>query len=81
MKNGFDSRYFSLTGYYGRGVYLADDPVKSHEYTSADAKQCRYIFIVRVALGTQEILRQAENNKMGPSKGFHSILGQAGKHN
>jgi hypothetical protein len=80
MNNGFDSRYFSLKNNYGRGVYLADDPAKSHDYTSPDANKCRYMFIARVALGTQEVLQQAQNNKMGPSKGFHSILGQAGKH-
>jgi hypothetical protein len=38
------------------------------------------MFIVQVALGKQEVLNVAENNKLGPSKGYHSILGRAGGH-
>jgi hypothetical protein len=38
------------------------------------------MFIVRVALGKQEVLNVASNNKLGPSKGYHSILGIAGNH-
>ncbi len=38
------------------------------------------MFVVEVALGNQEVLKQAENNKLGPKPGFHSILGQAGNH-
>ena len=39
------------------------------------------MFVVKVALGKQEVLKVAANNKLGPSKGHHSILGQAGGHN
>ena len=38
------------------------------------------MFIVKVALGKQEPLIAAANNKLGPGKGFHSILGTAGSH-
>ena len=38
------------------------------------------MFVCSLALGKQEVLKVAANNKQGPSKGFHSILGQAGKH-
>lgn len=78
-ENGFDSRYFKPTGYYGRGVYFADTPVKSHDYTSPNAQGCRYMFVVMVALGVQEHLTAAANNKLGPKPGCHSILGTAGK--
>ena len=37
--------------------------------------------MVKVALGKQEVLKNSANNKLGPSKGYHSILGQAGGHN
>jgi hypothetical protein len=36
------------------------------------------MLIVNVALGKQEVLKVAANNKLGPSVGYHSILGQAG---
>lgn len=36
------------------------------------------MFIVNVALGKQEHLTKADNNKTGPNIGFHSILGTAG---
>jgi hypothetical protein len=35
------------------------------------------MFIVRVALGKQEELRTEGKNKLGPAKGFHSIVGLA----
>lgn len=66
---------------YGRGAYFADTPVKSHDYTQPNANGCRHMFIVCVALGNQEHLTAATNEKLGPSKGFHSILGTAGKVN
>jgi DNA polymerase II small subunit/DNA polymerase delta subunit B len=78
---GFDSRYFNNTGYYGRGAYFADVPEKSDDYTERNDDGVKQMFIVKVALGTQEVLTSAANNKLGPSKGYHSILGQAGKHN
>jgi hypothetical protein len=37
------------------------------------------MFIVNVALGNQENMAVTSNNKTGPSKGYHSILGTAGK--
>ena len=36
------------------------------------------MFIVNVALGRQEELKSAANNKLGPEKGYHSIYGIAG---
>jgi len=81
--SGFDSRYFKPTGMYGRGAYFADNPCQSHGYTQADPdnNNCRQMFIVKVALGKQEVLTAAANNKLGPSPGYHSILGKAGKNN
>lgn len=72
---GFDSRYFAKGGYYGRGAYFAEDPCKSHDYTGAPNRK---MFIANVALGKQEHLTKADNNKTGPNIGFHSILGTAG---
>jgi hypothetical protein len=63
---------------YGKGAYFADDPNKSDGYTDATR---RYMFLVNVALGKQEVLKNSDNNKSGPKPGYHSILGQAGKHN
>lgn len=37
------------------------------------------MFLVMVALGRQEHLTAAANNKLGPKPGYHSILGTAGK--
>jgi len=63
---------------YGKGAYFADDPSKSDNYTNPPL---RYMFIVNVALGKQEVLTKSDNSRSGPKAGYHSILGQAGKHN
>ena len=77
--NGFDSRYFSKSGMYGRGAYFADIPTKSHDYAPPNAVGCRFMFVVKVALGKQEHLTAANNAKLGPDPGYHSLLGTAGK--
>lgn len=61
---------------YGRGAYFAEDPVKSNEYTGSGPD--RHMFIVNVALGNQQRMQSTDNNKTGPKKGCHSILGVAG---
>lgn len=82
IKNyGFDSRYYNPNCMYGRGAYFADLARKSHDYTAPNGEGQRHMFIVRVALGKQEHLTQANSKKLGPSPGFHSILGTAGKVN
>ncbi|CAF3878243.1 unnamed protein product, partial [Rotaria sp. Silwood1] len=35
-EDGYDDRFFTTGGLYGHGAYFADDPQKSHSYTSAD---------------------------------------------
>lgn len=75
-KYGFDSRYYNNHGNYGRGVYFADDPAKSHTYTKVNPNGERFMFIVRVALGQQEVLSATNVNRTGPNKGFHSIFGR-----
>ena len=62
---------------YGKGAYFADVPSKSHDYTRDPV---RYMFLVNVALGKQEVLNAADNNKLGPGPAYHSILGVAGAH-
>jgi hypothetical protein len=34
------------------------------------------MFVCWVALGKQEIMKNCDNNKKGPSPGYHSILAQ-----
>lgn len=63
---------------YGKGAYFADVPSKSHDYTGDGP--LRYMFLVNIALGKQEVLTAADNKKLGPGKGYHSILGTAGSH-
>ena len=75
-ESGFDSRFYVTNCYYGRGAYFAEDPMKSHGYTGSGP--LRYMFVVNVALGKQEELKQAANNKTGPKHGYHSIYGIAG---
>ena len=79
---GFDSRYFAKDGYYGRGAYFADESSKSHDYTEQCPKfnNLRCMFLCKVALGKQEHCKQSANGKLGPSPGYHSILGTAGSH-
>jgi hypothetical protein len=38
------------------------------------------MFIVKVALGNQEVINNGCSEKLGPSKGFHSICGTARPH-
>jgi hypothetical protein len=49
--------------------------MRSHEFTSPDSEGNRYMFIVKVALGNQEVINLECKEKLGPSKGFHSIYG------
>ncbi len=81
-EGGFDSRYFAKDGYYGRGAYFADDSSKSHQYVEKCPKynNLNCMFLCKVALGKQEHCKQAANGKLGPSPGYHSILGTAGSH-
>lgn len=62
-------------GMYGTGIYFFGDPSKSHDYTTSPE---RYMYVCDVDLGKQEVLDAANSNKMGPTKGYHSILGRTG---
>ncbi|CAF3030613.1 unnamed protein product, partial [Rotaria sp. Silwood2] len=42
-EDGYDDRYFNTGGLYGHGAYFADDPQKSHNYTSVDPNNETYI--------------------------------------
>jgi len=75
---GFDDRWWSQSGRFGRGAYFADDVMKSNSYvgTSPDC----IIFYCKVLLGNQNIfLKGKEDAKLNnPGKGFHSIKGDTG---
>lgn len=58
-------------------------PGKSHQYTSPCPSFGNHhcMFICKVLLGKQEILNASNQKKIGPSIGYHSLWGKAGKHN
>ena len=71
---GFDDRFCSA-GFFGMGMYFAEDPAKSHQYTEHNGDKT--IFVVRVSLGRQQALVQSDQTKTltRAEKGFHSVRG------
>jgi hypothetical protein len=49
-QGNFENSYFK-NGAWGFGAYFADDPNKSHGYTSPDESNERVMFICKVLLG------------------------------
>lgn len=76
-RSGFDNRYFSLSGKFGAGIYLADELAKSHQYTRKvpEAGNNRVVFVCKALLGKCEELQKKGDRKprAGPSRGFQSI--------
>ncbi|CAF4058756.1 unnamed protein product, partial [Adineta steineri] len=74
--DGFDDRYYNASGNWGHGAYFADDPNKSHGYTSADTTdQTRVMYYNKVLLGI-ESQQTAPNQKLVSAPiGFHSVVG------
>jgi hypothetical protein len=63
----------------GHGAYFADDPQKSHGYTTPDATdQTRVIFYNKVVLGNSTTLTASDATLVSAPKTFHSVIG---KHN
>ncbi|CAF1380256.1 unnamed protein product [Adineta ricciae] len=76
IDRGFDDRYFSPSGAWGRGVYFADDPRKSNSYAPPDPlTRHRVIFYNKVLLGVQCKLSQPDNSLSAAPKGHHSVHG------
>lgn len=63
----------------GHGAYFADNPVKSHGYTTIDATDgTRVMFYNKVCLGKSHILTTTNSALVSAPVGFHSVIG---KHN
>ncbi|CAF1495767.1 unnamed protein product [Adineta ricciae] len=76
IDRGFDDRYFSPSGAWGRGAYFADDPRKSNNYAPPDPRtRHRVIFYNKVLLGVQCKLSQPDNSLSAAPKGHHSVHG------
>ncbi|UJR34537.1 hypothetical protein I4U23_027314 [Adineta vaga] len=76
-KVGFDDRYYAV-GMYDRGSYFADNPLKSHGFTSSDPtkRNTRVMFYSKVLIGKPYILKAANKDLMAAPKEFHSVIGQ-----
>ncbi|CAF3996940.1 unnamed protein product [Rotaria sordida] len=79
MEKGYDNRYFSTFGLYGRGAYFADNPAKSHDYTKLSnySGTSRIIFYNKVVLGIPEILNTTDTTRMAAKVDHHSVQGTA----
>ncbi|UJR12813.1 hypothetical protein I4U23_016986 [Adineta vaga] len=77
IDRGFDDRYFSPTGAWGRGAYFADDPRKSNNYAPPDpTTNRRVIFYNKVVLGIESVQVQTNNSLSAAPQNHHSVHGQ-----
>ncbi|CAF2062912.1 unnamed protein product [Rotaria magnacalcarata] len=80
LENGFDDRYFNIKGNYGHGAYLADDPSKSHEFTSLD-DDVQIMLYCKAIMGNIDVIKGELNGdkaKASASIGYHSTKGLPG---
>ncbi|CAF1115266.1 unnamed protein product, partial [Adineta ricciae] len=78
MEKGFDARYFSSSGLYGRGAYFADKTTKSHQYTRASLTDSnRKMFYCLVTLGEICNRSTTDDSLSSPPEHYHSICGMA----
>ncbi|UJR07847.1 hypothetical protein I4U23_012130 [Adineta vaga] len=76
-EDGYDDRFFNTSGLYGHGAYFADDPQKSHGYTSVDSSNNTHVmFYNKVILGVPSILTTTNNTLVSAPKGSHSVIGK-----
>lgn len=70
---------FLFLFYLGHGAYFADNPNKSHSYTSPDpTTTTRVMFYNKVSLGNPHVINATDSSLVCAPLGFHSIIG---KHN
>lgn len=62
---------------FGRGLYLAPQSSKCHDYTEG-AYTYRALLLCDVSPGNKYPLRKDDRNRDGPPASYHSIHGQAG---
>ncbi|CAF0941208.1 unnamed protein product [Didymodactylos carnosus] len=79
INRGFDDRYYSQSGAWGRGAYFADDPRKSNGYAPPDpTTRHRVIFYNKVLLG-KESVQSTRDDKLGSAPlDHHSVHGIGG---
>ncbi len=74
---GYSSRKHDHIYYLGRGAYFADNPQKSHNYTSPESSnKPRVMYYTKVLLGIPWILTAANNSLISAPIGFHSVIGK-----
>ncbi|CAF3443199.1 unnamed protein product, partial [Rotaria sp. Silwood2] len=74
LENGFDDRYFNIEAHY------ADDPSKSHEYTSLD-DDVQMMLYCKAIMGNIDVIKGELNGdkvKASASIGYHSSKGLPG---
>ena len=85
--HGFNERLASDTGIYGAGIYFADRPSKSQQYSSRHTTPSgeHVMLICRLVLGWPCLIqgrntfnRDAPPNQATPGKSFDSIFAQTG---
>jgi len=74
---GYSSRKHDFIYYLGRGAYFADNPQKSHDYTSSDSSnKPRVMYYTKVVLGKPCTLTAANTSLVAAPKGYHSVIGK-----
>ena len=77
-KSGFDlSCVRSRFQRFGKGIYLAPNSSKCHDYTSESQYGCRAQLLCLVACGVKYELYQNEQSLVAPPSGYHSVYGKA----
>lgn len=70
----------TLLSHLGHGAYFADDPQKSHGYTSANPTgNTRVMYYNKVVLGTPTTLTATDQTLVSAPIGFHSVIGKHSK--
>ena len=72
--HGIDFRY-CRGGFYGKGIYLAEDAEYSHSYTHTTSDNNYQMFMARAAVGKVEQRDKPDQNIVHPKPGHHSIRG------
>jgi len=79
-RTGFQLK-FAHSGYFGKGLYFGQNPVKSHSYNNGSEKngtKRKVIFLCKVVLGQMHKMPSTDSTLVGPPNGCDSVTGVGG---
>ena len=78
-EEGFDIKY-SNNGFWGRGLYFAEDASYSYSYSHAHKDNVKGMFLAYVNLGNCKEM-ESDKSIIEPPKGYDSVTGKTGENN